>query len=38
MKSDKFLLYIKEMEWGRNTRDTDKFPLLVDCFLEKSKL
>ena len=31
--SEKFLLYIKEMEWRYNNRDNDKFSLLVDYLL-----
>jgi len=30
---EKFLLYIKEMEWRYNNRDADTFSLLLDYVL-----
>ena len=38
MKDDKFPLYIKEMEWCFNNRDKNRFNILVDYLLEKSRV
>ena len=38
IKPEMFSLYIKEMELRYNVRDLDRFLLLLDYLLEKSKL
>ena len=37
MKADKFPSYIKEMKWRFNNRDKNRFNILVDYLLEKSR-